>query len=253
MKELDIIIPVYNEGENIISVLNSLKQHVKTPFRVLICYDNEDDNTLPSLNDAKNIGIEILTVRNRGVGAHSAVTTGFSYSNASAVIVFPADDTYNAGIIDQMYEKFREGNDIVAASRFANGGCLEGCPFPKSFLVRAASFSLHFFARIPIKDASNGFRLFSRKLIDTVQIESTIGFTYSIELLMKCHRLGWGIAEVPALWYERTKGRSRFRLMKWLPHYLRWYIYGFATTYLGVSPETVRIKDKRNMQREPNR
>jgi dolichol-phosphate mannosyltransferase len=242
MNELDIIIPVYNESENIIPVLNSLKQHVRTPFRVLICYDSDDDNSLPAVRLAKDKGFNILLVKNRSKGAHSAVTTGFERSDAPAILVFTADDTYNAGIIDQMYEKFKQGSDIVAASRFMKGGCMEGCPFLKSFLVRAASFSLYWFASIPIKDASSGFRLFSRRSLDTIKIESTKGFTYSIELLMKCHRLKWKISEVPALWYERTKGRSRFRTLEWLPDYLRWYIYGFATTYLRRSPETVELR-----------
>lgn len=245
MNELDIIIPVYNEGENIVPVLDSLKQHVKTPIRVLICYDNEEDNTLPVIKEAKNMGFDIVPVKNRRTGAHGAITTCFDYSDAPAVLVLPADDSYNAGIIDQMYEKFKQGNDIVAASRFIKGGCMKGCPWLKSFLARAASFSLHWFASIPVKDVSNGFRLFSRKIIDSILIESTEGFTYSIELLVKCQRLGWKIAEVPALWYERKSGRSRFRLIKWLPHYLRWYIYGFATAYLGASPETVRLKSNR--------
>ena len=53
---------------------------------------------------------------------------------------------------------------------------------------------------------ANGLRLFSRRLLDRVRIESSVGFAYGIELLVKCHRLGWNIAEVPAVWYERTTG-----------------------------------------------
>ncbi|KAF0135181.1 MAG: hypothetical protein FD145_7 [Candidatus Saganbacteria bacterium] len=240
--KLDIIIPVYNEKDNILQVFKALGQSVKTPFRILICYDNENDSTLPVIRNAKDLGFEILLVKNQRAGVHGAITTGFNYSDAPAVLVFPADDTYNCGIIDKMYEKFLQGNDIVAASRFMKGGCMKDCPWIKNILVRASSYTLNRFALIPIKDASNGFRLFSRRLINSVLIESTQGFTYSIELLVKCHRLGWKIAEVPALWYERTKGQSRFHVVNWLFHYLRWYIYGFATTYLRLSPKTVRLK-----------
>ena len=77
-------------------------------------------------------------------------------------------------------------------------------------------------------------RLFSRRLIEQVKIESTTGFCYSIELLVKCHRLGWPIGEIPFVWYQRAAGRSRFRVLKWLPKYLRWYFYAFATTWLGA-------------------
>jgi len=242
MHELDIIIPVFNEGENIIKVFNSLKENVKTPFRVLVCYDFDEDNTVPKINNAKDFSFEVVLLKNRGKGAHRAITTGFEFSDAPAVLVFPADDTYNAKIIDEMFEKFKLGFDIVAASRFIKGGCMKGCPWLKSFLVRSASFTLYWLASIPIKDASNGFRLFSRRLLDTVVIESTQGFTYSLELLVKCHRLSWKITEVPASWYERDKGQSHFHLYRWLWYYLQWYFYGFQTTYLKLPAETVKLR-----------
>ncbi len=245
MHKLDIIIPVYNEGESIGEVLMSLES-VHVPLRVLICYDRDEDNTLPAAkNMIKDLPYEVIFVKNKGTGVHRAVTTGFDASDAEAVLVFPADDTENAKIIDAMYEKFKEGSDIVAASRFMKGGCMKGCPWLKSFLVRSASFTLYWLASIPIQDASNGFRLFSRRLLDTVLIESSRGFTYSLELLVKCHRLGLKITEVPASWYRRSKGKSNFHLFKWLPYYLRWYFYGFMTKYLRRSEQTVLCKNKR--------
>lgn len=243
MNKLDIIIPVYNEGGNIASVLRSLGKNVATDFRVLICYDHDDDDTLPVVkNIVKELPFEITLVKNKGQGAHGAVTSGFNTGKAEAVLVFPADDTENTRIIDRMYEKFKQGNDIVAASRFMKGGCMKGCPWLKSFLARSASFTLWWLASIPIRDASNGFRLFSRRLLDTVLIESSRGFTYSLELLVKCHRLRWKIAEVPASWYKRDIGQSHFYLFKWLPYYLRWYFYGFATTYLRKTPNSVTLR-----------
>lgn len=230
MTELDIIIPVYNEGENIIGVMDALKTSVKTSFRVLICYDRDDDNTLNALRSYHDPCFEIVTVKNRGKGAHGAVITGFETSSAEAVLVFPADDTYNAGIIDPMFSMFRTGCDIVAASRFMPGGCMEGAPWLKDLLVRVSAFTLYHLARLPVHDASNGFRLFSRRVLEEIEIESSEGFVYSIELLAKCHRLGWKTGEIPAKWYERASGKSRFRLLNWVPSYLRWYFYIFMTT-----------------------
>ena len=97
-------------------------------------------------------------------------------------------------------------------------------------------------ARVPTHDASNGFRMFSRRVVDEIAVESDSGFCYSIELLVKCHRLGWRIGEVPAQWFERKHGTSRFRVLNWLPAYLRWYRYAFATTYLARPPQTVAMK-----------
>ena len=87
-------------------------------------------------------------------------------------------------------------------------------------------------ARFPAHDPTNAFRLFSRHLFEMVNIESSKGFTYSLELTAKCHRLGLKIGEVPANWYERKNGSSRFKLIEWAPAYLRWYFYVYATTYL---------------------
>src|SRR6516225_1545632 len=241
---LDIIIPVYNEGANILPALQSLMRAVKTPLRVLICYDREDDNTLTAIrNNCDALGaLAIEFVRNRGRGAHGAVLTGFATSAAPLVLVMMADDDYNAGIVDAMVAKAESGCDIVCASRFMPGGSMVGCPWLKSALVRGGNFTLHHLGRLPTRDATNGFRLFTRRVLDQIVIESDLGFCYSIELVVKCHRLHWRIGEVPAQWRERTRGTSRFQVMKWLPAYLRWYFYAFATTYLHRSPKTVWLK-----------
>jgi hypothetical protein len=71
--------------------------------------------------------------------------------------------------------------------------------------------------------------MFSRRAIRELPIESTVGFTYSLELLVKAHRRGWRVGEVPVVWVERSKGVSRFKVINWLPAYLRWYRYAFQT------------------------
>jgi len=246
MADVDIIIPVYNEGESIREVLDSFQRSVKSRVRVLICYDHDDDNTLQSVRTYPHAPFEIVPVKNRKSGAHGAIVTGFQTSTAPAVLVIPADDTYNAGIIDVMVERIKQGCDIVAPSRFMKGGCMVGCPWLKASFVRVSAFILYHVARLPTHDVSNGFRMFSRRLLDLIPIESSIGFTYSIELLVKCHRLGWKIEEVPALWFERKKGVSRFKVFKWLPGYLRWCSYAFATTFLFRGPKTVRMTSQLN-------
>ncbi len=242
MSQLDIIIPVYNEGENIVSVLDSLHRSVRTPFRVLVCYDHDADTTLPVVRGYPGGAFEIVPVKNRGRGVHGAVRSGFEASQAPAVLVLPADDPYNAGIIDLMVQQLAEGCEIVAASRLMKGGCMRDCPWLKAVLVRVAAFTLHHLARVPTHDATSGFRLFSRRVLDTIEIESSEGFTFSIELLVKCHRLGWRIGELPAVWFERRSGASRFRLLEWLPAYLRWYLYAFETTYCRRRGSAVKVK-----------
>jgi dolichol-phosphate mannosyltransferase len=241
---LDIVIPVYNEGANIVPTLRALAHNVKTPLRVLICYDRDDDDTLPAIesNRGQFGALAIDFVRNRGRGAHGAVLSGFAASQAPFVLVMPADDDYNAGLFDTMVAKAEAGCDIVCASRFMAGGGMEGCPWLKDLLVRCANFTLYHLARVPTHDATSGLRLFSRRAIERIAIESERGFCYSIELLVKCQRLGWPVGEVPARWFERARGQSRFQVIKWLPDYLRWYGYAFATTYLRQGADSVPRK-----------
>jgi dolichol-phosphate mannosyltransferase len=245
MARLDIVIPVYNEGRNITRVLDSLVSNVKTPFRVLICYDHDQDDTLPAVEQYKQKKpIDIEPVKNLGRGPHGAVMSGFAACTADAVLVMAADDDYNAGIIDELVAKHESGCDVVVPSRFMKGGSMKGCRPLKAFLVRATAVTLRFMAHIPVHDPTNGFRLFSRRVIEEVVVESREGFTYSIELLVKCHRLGLRIDEVPAQWFERELGTSRFMISKWAAAYLRWYLYAFGTTYLHLGPETVIVKDR---------
>ena len=247
--ELDIVVPVYNERANILPLLDSLKRSVKTPFRVLICYDREEDNTLTALKDYRVEGFQLVCVKNRGRGALGAVLTGFADSTAPAVLVYPADDDYNAPKIDSLMAKFHERCEIVAASRFMRGGSMRDCPWLKDLLVRTAAFVMHNIARVPTHDATNGLRLFSRRVIEQILIESEVGFAFSIELLVKCHRLGWKIDEVPFDWQERKSGKSRFRTIRWIPQYSEWLVYALATTWLRMKPDTVALRSSSSSSR----
>ena len=170
--------------------------------------------------------------------------SGFATSTAPFVLMYPADDDYNAATVDSMVALARGGCDIVCASRFMPGGAMIGCPWLKAVLVRAANFTLHHFARLPTTDASNGFRLFSRRVIERSR-SNPIGLRYSIELLVKAHRLGWPIARGPGAMVRAQHGQSRFRVIKWLPAYLRWYAYAFATTWLRRKAASVTFKGVR--------
>ncbi len=229
---LEIVIPVFNEGDKVLKLMELFQNNIKNNFRVLFCYDLDDDNIFQYKDKFEKFNFEIQFIKNPSRGPCSAIKEGFKSGNSDCVIVYPADDFINFNIIDEMYNKFMNGSHIVAASRFVKGGSMKGCPLIKSILVRTASFTLYYFSSIPIKDASNGFRLFSRQLLSEVSIESKVGFAYSLELLAKCNRLKYKISEIPAQWEERSEGSSRFKVFKWLPQYLKWYIYGLSTTWL---------------------
>ena len=85
---IDLVIPVYNEGANILSTLGALARDVRTPLRVLICYDRDDDDTLPAVRNRPDVhaGLDVVFIRNRGRGAHGAVMAGFAASRAEIVV-----------------------------------------------------------------------------------------------------------------------------------------------------------------------
>lgn len=240
MAELDIVVPVYNEGGQIITLLDDLADNVKTAFRVLICYDFDEDDTLVALAGYPASRAEIVPVKNAAVGPHAAVRAGLAASTAPFVLVYMADDFFNADRIDTMVVMLKDGRDVVVGSRFMPGGTHEGCRWYKVLPTRVASFTLHHLARVPVRDSTNSFQMFTRRVIDSVEIESRIGFTFSIELLVKTVRLGWRAGEIPALWREREDRPSRFKILRWMPAYLRWYAFAFATTWLRRPAAAVR-------------
>jgi len=128
------------------------------------------------------------------------------------------------------YEKFTEGYQVVCPSRFIRGGKMTGNPFLKGIITKLVSFFLFNFTSFPIKDSTNSFRLFSKELINKVKIESNKGFTLSLELTAKAHRLGYKITEIPTIWVERDKGKSRFKLFSFILPYTKWLYYIVKTS-----------------------
>jgi glycosyltransferase involved in cell wall biosynthesis len=244
LPRIEIVIPVYNEGPNIRSVLESFRRDVKTPYSVLICYDHEKDTTLEALAALSSDDYHYSLVRNHGRGVLDAIRAGFQRTTAPYVFTFPADDDYNASRFDAMIERAVAGCDIVCASRFMHGGCMIGCWWVKAVLVRSAGALLYHIGRLPTHDPTNGFRLFSRRMIDVIPIESEFGWAFSLELLVKCHRLGWRIEEIPAEWHERKVGKSRFRTFGLMPQYLRWLFFALATTWLRRPSSTVPLRSE---------
>lgn len=242
---LDIVVPVFDEADNIVRLVNSLTAHVRTPFRLLVCYDRDDDTSLPALERLDGPLPPIVLVKNEGQGVLGAIRTGLAKTTAMVVLTMPADDDYNAPRIDAMVARFDDGVDIVCPSRFVGDGCMVGCPIVKATLVRLTAWFMHHVLGVPTHDATTGFRFFSRRVIERIPIESKAGFAYSMELLVKCHRLGWRIEESPALWFERVTGASRFSIVKWAPIYLEWVFYAMSTRFLGRGPETVVLREPR--------
>lgn len=224
--ELSIVLPVYNEGENITRVLRGLEEHVRTPHETLVVYDFDGDSTLPAVR-ALALPAVRLERNERGRGVLNAMRAGIAAARAPLVLISMADGSDDPAVIDAMVERARAGADVVAGSRYVRGGRQEGGPPLKTFLSRAAGLSLHWLAGLPIHDATSNFRLYRRSLLEQIRIESQAGFELGLELTVKAWLAGAQIAEVPTVWRDRTAGTSKFRLLAWLPSYLRWYALAF--------------------------
>ena len=223
---LSIVLPVYNEADNIRQILAALANAVNILTEVLIVYDDEDDTTLPVVRScAPPPATEYRLLRNTlGRGPANALKTGFAAARGEALLVTMADLSDDLNVLDTMLARFADGYDLVAGSRYAKGGQQIGGPWVKGKLSHLAGISLHLIG-LPTHDPTNSFKLYRTGRLRELSLDSMSGFEINLEIVAKAWRAGWRITEVPARWVERTAGRSNFKLLQWLPRYLHWYAY----------------------------
>lgn len=222
--ELDIIIPVYNEGKKINHLINLLKENIITKFRILICYDFDEDTTIKELK--KNIFKgDIILVKNPSCGPNAAIKKGIEVSTAEIILVYMADDFENIKLINNMTDIIRNGYDLVIPSRFVTGGKFIGGKFIKKLVTYVGSFLIHKVAGVPFKDCTNAFKMFNKNLKLNIKLESTRGFTFALELTIKSHFKGFKIKELPSIWKDPDYKKSNFKMMNWLPYYIYWFLY----------------------------
>jgi len=232
MTKLDIIIPVYNENENILKLIQLLEKEIVCNFRILICYDSETDTTLKFIKKTKTIKNEIILVKNPKVGPNSAIIEGINSSNAEIILVYMADDFENIKLINHMIKLIELGNDLVIPTRFMPGGKMIGAAKIKETLTRIGSYLIFYLAGIPFRDCTNAFKMFSVKLKNKIQFESTIGFTFALELVSKSFFLRSKIVEIPSTWVEIENRKSNFKMLKWIPFYIYWLIFAMIKNFV---------------------
>jgi glycosyltransferase involved in cell wall biosynthesis len=223
---INIIIPVYEEAETITGTIREIKNRIKTAHRIFIVYDAPDDSTLPVVKGLIEEGFDIRLVKNRYVrGALGAIRTGFDNADEGAVLVVMADLSDDLGRADEMFEQVNKGYDIVCGSRYMKGGKQLGGPLLKKTLSRMAGVSLHYLTGIPTHDVTNSFKMYSKNVLNSIQIESNGGFELGMEIVIKAFLKGLTITEIPVTWRDRYDGESKFKLWKWLPKYIYWYLF----------------------------
>ena len=229
--KVTIVVPVYNEGDNIRATLAELDAKVQVDAETWLVYDRDDDTTLSPARELEGrTRIPFRLVRNKyGRGALNAIKTGLEDAQSELVVVTMADLCDPPEVINQMVAAAEIKNaDVVCASRYMKGGRQYGGPRLKGFLSHAAGFLLHWLAFLPTHDPTNSFKLYRRSYLDRVKIESSGGFELGLELVVKAREMGCGVSEVPTTWRDRVAGKSNFKLWKWLPNYLKWFFYAFT-------------------------
>jgi dolichol-phosphate mannosyltransferase len=237
--DVDFVMPVYNEAANIRTALSELYEKVLLPKRVLIVYDLDSDDTIPVVRELQTLYSGLELVKNHhGRGVLNAIRSGIDEATSEVVIVTMADLSDDLVVVPEMVRLIQDGAaDIVCASRYMKGGRQIGGPRIKGFLSRIAGRSLHRLTGIPTQDVTNAFRAYRTSVLRQIPIESRGGFEISLELTVKAYARGYRITQVPCTWRDRSAGTSRFRIVQWLPKYLRWYVYA-----LTHRPQSSRIR-----------
>jgi hypothetical protein len=195
------VIPVFNEGENIVGCLEK--------------YAAEESRLVPLLNTY-------------GQGPARAIRFGVDHATSGVIVVTMADGSDDAHQIDDLTRLVERGVVIAAASRYSRGGQQVGGPAFKRLLSRWAGKTLYWLARVGTRDATNSFKAYATDFIREVGIESDSGFEVGIELVAKARRLRLPVAELPTIWLDRPLGGSNFKLAAWIPRYLSWYRFAFG-------------------------
>jgi glycosyltransferase involved in cell wall biosynthesis len=229
MPRVSIVMPAYREGENVRPVLDRIFENVMIPCEALVVVDSPDDDTVPVVAEyaAADPRVRHL-VNTHGPGPANAIRFGIENARSPVVVVTMADGSDDPGQIDDLTRLVERGVVVAAASRYSSGGQQVGAPWLKHLMSSTAGRSLWWLARVGTRDATNSFKAYSTEFVEKVRIDSRDGFEIGLELTAKARRLRQPVAELPTIWIERREVTSNFKLVRWLPSYLRWYLFAFG-------------------------
>jgi len=226
---ISVVIPAYNEGEEIGGFLDRLLAALPAEADVAVVVDFPADSTLPPARRHAGRDPRLRPmVSDYGPGPANAIRYGVDHTAGRVVVVMMADGCDDPTQVEPLARLVESGAAVAAASRYARGGRQVGARLVKRALSQAAGWSLHLLAGIGTRDATNSFKAYDRTFLQEVGIDSRHGFEIGLELTVKASRLGRRVVEIPTVWTERVFGQSRFRIWAWAPRYLRWYLLAFG-------------------------
>ena len=234
---VSVVIPAYNEGDEIIACLDRILDRVSIPCELLVVYDRPSDSTAaPAAEYAQRDSRVRPLLNDLAPGPASAIRSGIMAARAPVVVVTMADGSDDPDQIEQLTTLVEQGAAVAAASRYMRGGRQLGGPRLKGLISRAAGLSLHALTGVGTHDATNSYKAYSKAFLDEVGIESDAGFEIGIEMVAKAHRRGLAVVEIPTTWRDRTQGQSNFKVRQWIPRYLHWYLVALLPAYGSRRP-----------------
>ena len=215
--ELSVVIPTLNEENNISELVKHIKNVVselKVTFEIIIVDGGSGDKTV---ENAKAAGGDVIRQKIPGYGG--ALIEGFKASKGKYIITMDADYSHNPDFITQMWHS-RNKAEVIIASRYIKGGSADSMSMFRRILSIILNKIFIYGLSLPLKDMSNGFRMYNRKIFDEIEI---IGRDFDAleEILIKAYIDGWQIMEVPFHYQMRKSGCSNAKLLKFAYSYTK--------------------------------
>lgn len=204
---LSIIIPTYNERENIEPLYRGITE-VLDEFEIIFVDDNSPDGTARVIKEiqAQDRRVKLLE-REAKLGLGSAILDGLKLATGEYIAMMDADLSHSPREIPQMLKALEEA-DIVIGSRYIEGGRIEGWSPIRHLISRVAILISHFLLGIKVKDPTSGFALFRREVIEKIKEDlSPKGYKLLLEIIVKSP--GASIKEVPITFKNRAYGKSK--------------------------------------------
>ncbi|MFB0562291.1 MAG: polyprenol monophosphomannose synthase [Candidatus Lokiarchaeia archaeon] len=208
-----IIIPAYNEKENIEKLIEEIWK-LNRDFHILIIADNSSDGTGRIADGLARKYPEVSVIHRRGkLGLGTAYITGFKYAlknNYDLVFTMDADFSHQPKYLIDLLEKAKEC-DVVIGSRYIKDGGIQNWPLPRLILSRGANIYVRMVTGLPILDSTGGFNCYRREVLEKIDLDRIIsdGYAFQIEMKYRLWKKGFSIKEVPITFIDRTHGTSK--------------------------------------------
>lgn len=211
-----VIIPTYNEVENIKNIIDTIFS-LSIPFDILIVDDNSPDGTALEVKNLQSIYPKklFLEIRDKKLGLGTAYIYGFKWAlaqNYDYIFEMDADFSHNPNDLCRLYNECIEKKaDITIGSRYIKGVNVVNWPLPRILLSYGASLYVKIITGMKIEDPTSGFICYSRKVIEAINLDSIrfIGYAFQIEMKYKAYIRKFKILEVPIIFTDRSKGKSK--------------------------------------------